>query len=141
MSEARVYAFADFFGMKPGTILGGFAKVNDSWRLATSWYLPDGLSQRDVIPFTFITEHDANWRRKFRGVSQMFGTTRFYKPVIQEPKPVVNTLVSQISKPLSIKLTTNQPVGIYLGHILRSNEIHYVNVLLGEGYDVWIRCV
>lgn len=132
---ARIHHFADFFSMAPGTLLGGFVKDEDSWRLATDWYLPGGLDKRNVIPMAFTTEHNATWRRKYRSVSKMVGTTRFYKASV--PKSTSGLY----PRKMVVKIPVGQPVGIYLGHILQSDENCYVNVLLGEGYDVWIRAI
>lgn len=131
--ESRVYAFADFFRMKPGTIIGGFAKIADSWRLATKWYLPEGLNKRNIIPFKFVTEHDVNWRRKYRPSSKTYGLTRLYRA----PEEDLNIPMPAISIPLEVNLS----VGIYLGHILKAGDTHYVNCLTNEGYDVWIEAI
>lgn len=103
--ESRVYAFADFFRMKPGTIIGGFAKIADSWRLATKWYLPEGLNKRNIIPFKFVTEHDVNWRRKYRPSSKTYGLTRLYRA----PEEDLNIPMPAISFPWKSTCPLNLP--------------------------------
>jgi hypothetical protein len=127
--EVRAYTFSDFLTMKPGTVVGGFLKVDDMYRLGPSWSLPEGSNRRLSRSFQFVFEHDAEWRRKFRQHSSMVGTSRVYS-LPQIPFFSIKTF----------PISTLSPVGIYLGHIVRFDSCRYVNVLLGEGYDVWIRC-
>jgi len=133
----RPYAFADFLAMKPGTLLGGFMHIQESWSLGPQWLLQAGdinPKRKNIYSLFPITEYKVKWRQRLREHSRNLSASRFYAP----PLDAVEACWKNPKNTIKIGFDLTKPVGIYLGHFLRCNGVSLVNVLTPEGYDVWI---
>lgn len=124
------YCLADFVRMKPGSVLMGFAKVGNSWKLAENWLLPEQFNSWKTIKICPVLEHRVRWRQHLRSHSKMVKTTRIYRPPIE--------MIKNKDRVIMMNMEIGIPVGIYLGHIIRFGGVSLVNVLTNEGFDVWI---
>jgi hypothetical protein len=137
IAEIRPYSFADFLAMKPGTLLGGFMHIGDSWHIGPEWVFqagdiyPHGRSRYSLTP---ILEYRVNWRRKLREYSRKVSRSRLYRP----SQDGLEAGWRSHKNTMKIEFEVGKPIGLYLGHILRCNSVSLVNVLSPEGYDIWI---
>lgn len=126
----KPYTFADFIAMKPGTLVGGFMHLQDSWHLGPEWFFQEDdvyPLQRTTFNFQPILESKVQWRR--------IPGTKFSGSKIHR-----ESIASWDLKGCSTKVAFDiaQPIGMYLGHIMRSNSVTYVNILSPDGQDIWI---
>lgn len=61
----------------------------------------------------------------------MVGLTRVYRPSVE-------LIRNNQDRVIVTRVPVGQMVGIYLGHIIRFDGVSLVNVLMNDGYDVWI---
>lgn len=126
-SKARIYNYADWLRMKPGTIIHGCMKTGVAEaQLGSAW---GGRSTEVGMEFNIrvVLEHEVRWRERLTGTT--VNQVKVYQTERLSPLPAEDTT--------TLRLPIGQPVGIFLGHIVRAPAVSYVNVLAGEGIDVW----
>ena len=125
------YRLADYLRMKPGTIIPGMTRPENSWCLSPDWTMPENMADWKTIKISPILEHRVRWRQHLRKHSRMVGSTRVYRPPVE-------LIRSNQDRVVVTRVDVGLPVGIYLGHIIRFDGVSLVNVLTHEGFDVWI---
>lgn len=135
----KPYAFADFLAMKPGTMLGGFMSIGDSWHLGPSWIIPPSFrtsnsSSKTVYSAYVLTEYAVRWRLNLRQSSRKISKSRLYMPQLTS----LDRVWRNMQNTMRIEFNCHAPVGIYLGHVLRCNSVYLVNILTPDGYDCWL---
>jgi hypothetical protein len=133
----RPYALADFIAMKPGTFVGGLMHIGDSWHLGPEWLFQAGdvyPKPRSVYFARPISEYHVRWRRNLREFSQTISKSRLYRPPFEQ----IERVWRRQDNTIKLGFDVTKPIGIYLGHVLRSNGITLINVLSGDGFDIWI---
>lgn len=127
------YCLADYLKMRPGFLLNGLVRVGMTCKPAFDWSLPEwGKDWKSIKESPFL-EHRTRWRQHLRKHSRMVGQSRVYRP----PVELINTC-QQEKRTIGIRFVVGEPIGIYLGHIIRVNGVSLVNVLTNEGHDVWL---
>lgn len=127
------YRLVDYLKMRPGSVLNGLVRVGTAWKPAFDWSLPEwGKDWKSIKESPFL-EHRTRWRQHLRKHSRMVGQSRVYRP----PVELINTC-QQEKRTIGIRFVVGEPIGIYLGHIIRVNGVSLVNVLTNEGHDVWL---
>lgn len=129
----KPYCLADYLKMQPGAFLNGLVRVGTSWKPASDWFLPEWGKDWKVVKESPFLEHRTRWRQHLRKHSKLVGRTRIYRP----PVELIRNC-QQENRLIMIKFTIGNPIGIYLGHIIRFDGVSLINVLTNEGYDVWI---
>ncbi|TXH11331.1 MAG: hypothetical protein E6R04_01755 [Spirochaetes bacterium] len=134
---ARVYTFAELMSLVPGTMIGGLVHSQGEWMLGTSW----GLMESDVHPRRKhilvkqpFSEYRLTWRQRLRHYCKTVKNAKLYNP----PYEIIRDAAANPCMTVKIGFDTNMPVGMYLGHIVRTSGLTLVNILVPDGYDVWL---
>ena len=131
MSEQNVkpYNLSEYLRMPPGALLGGLVDTTAGKKPAHAWGVKTPPRGRFVLHV--YQEYDVRWRQEFRGYSHLVKGIRVYRP----PQEYIDQYKEKITM---FSVRVNTPIGLYLGHILRMNGVSLVNILTGDGYDVWV---
>lgn len=137
VESARAYTFAELMSLVPGTMIGGLVHSQGEWLLGTDW----GLMEADVHPrrkHTLVrqpfSEYRLTWRQRLRHYCKTVKNAKLYNP----PYEIIRDAAANPYMTVKIGFDTNIPVGMYLGHIVRSSSLTLVNILVPDGYDVWL---
>jgi len=137
MKEMRPYALADFIAMKRGTFVGGFMHIGNSWCIGPKWLFQAGdvyPRHRSVYFAHPIAEYHVRWRQRLQDFSRQISNSKFYRPPVESAEEDWK----QTKNTIKIGFNVTKPLGIYLGHVLRSNGITLINILSEDGFDIWI---
>jgi hypothetical protein len=111
--------------------------VEDTWKLGESWGLLETdyhPRRKNVLVQHPLTEYRVKWRQRLRPYAKDINGTKLYLP----PVEIVESIWDNPKNTMKIGFNTTLPIGMYLGHILRVNNVTLVNVLVFEGYDLWL---
>jgi hypothetical protein len=137
-NEIRPLSLSEIMHLNPGALINGFIHENNLWRIGTGWRLQEldkHPRRKDLLVCHPISEHKVCWRQRLRPYARELNQSRIYSP----PFDVVKSIFAGgQSSTVKVGLNVKLPVGMYLGHILRVEGVTLVNVLLFEGYDVWL---
>lgn len=136
----RPYALADFIAMKPGAFVGGLMHIGNSWHLGPKWLFQASdmyPKPRSVYFVRPISEYHVRWRRQLREFSQSISNSILYRPPFEQIEKAW-TLINGQNSTIKLGFDVTKPIGIYLGRVLRSNGVMLINVLSGDGFDIWI---
>ena len=131
------YKFHDWATMRPGMLVGGFIATETGFELGPSWQLP---SSTKILPYTVLVEGFIEFREKILQTHLTKSNTAFYYPnyklfleLISDAQTAHSTRYMKV-----IKFKVGEPIGMFLGHIIRVDGITKVNILTLSGFDVWI---
>ena len=144
------YQFKDWVGMKPGSILPGLTLCRSTdvqtLRVGTAWNIqnarqvsaPTAEAPLGVYrPLCFVEGYiDLRNRIKRKRVTKKSLVT-FYYPEAGEIFELFVTTKSDW-KTMKIDLVVGEPIGIFLGHVIRDSEHTLINFLTFSGLDLWI---
>lgn len=135
--QPRAFSFAELMTIKPGFIFGGLVHVDSAWKLGPAWNLLETdyhPRRKGILVQHPLSEHKVKWRQRLRPYVKELNGTRFYSPPLDE----ISKTANNANNTIKVGFDTLAPVGMYLGHIVRTEGSIRVNVLIFEGYDVWL---
>ncbi len=141
------YRFYDYATMKPGQLLMGLSVGSRGIHLAPSWEFElkpvHDESNELEIPITVLLEGTVDFRNKLpttyrtkTGVVFYLTNTAAYQELINDAHSTFGQDIRQVMR--TMKFVVDKPIGLFLGHVVRSDGRQYINVLTGTGHDVWI---
>jgi hypothetical protein len=133
----RPYAFAELLSLVPGTLIGGLVHSQGEWVLGTGWELMDADThprRKHILVRQPFSEYRLTWRQRLRHYCKAVKNCKLYSP----PYEIIRDAAANPNMTVKIGFDTNMPVGMYLGHVVRSGSLTLVNILVPDGYDVWL---
>lgn len=135
--QVRAFTFSELAAIQPGFIFGGLVHVDGTWKLGPDWNLLETdyhPRRKGILVQYLLSEHKVKWRQRLRPYAKEVNGSRFYNPPMEE----VSKTAGNLGNTIKVGFNTVAPVGMYLGHIVRTEGTTRVNVLIFEGYDVWL---
>ena len=142
MTDSRIkkYTLIDWTKMVPGEIIGGLITTDRGVGLASGWHpntrnfktwkrfcLSENiLNLKDSLPVTMLSK---------TGVSVYCTNTMCLNELLFDS----NRSTKKVSVP--VEFCYGEPIGIFLGGVLKTEEEMYINFLTLDGKDVWISII
>lgn len=137
--DIKKYNFVDWAHMIPGAIIGGFIMTPGGLGLGSDW--AQEMQNQKIWKRICISEHYTSLKDRLpvtkvsrTGVGIYFTNSRELTDLLVDSK--IENGKDRVN--VSVKFTVNEPVGIFLGNILRADGETYVNLLTLEGLEIWI---
>ena len=137
-TPANAYSLYDFLTMEPGALIMGIAKKHGVLTLSREW---DNIfiSSPEVgfLPHTVISEWKLQIKSSKTPTIQFHGIVSVYHAYDHEMLEWIKTIKEKNVWRIK-RLVPGEPIGVFLGNILRVNGMTLVNVLMLDGEEVWI---
>lgn len=143
----KPYTLTDLIQLKTGSIIGGFGVYRKNGAMpAPEWYVSDPNTLEFILrsnsyPIEVIPEKGINgvqgvhWREKFKDKMILLGNTKVYNLSEEEFAPFARD--AKFSSTM-LNFEYEKPVGLYMGYIVRTGGMTFVNIFTREGFDIWI---
>ena len=135
----KKYTFVDWTQMVPGAIVGGFMMTPGGLGLGSDW--AEEMQKQMTWKRICISEFYTNLKDRLpiakvsrTGVSIYLANNRDLTELLIDSK--IENGKDRVHIP--IKFSVNEPLGLFLGNILRVEGETYVNLLTTEGFEIWI---
>ena len=129
------YTFTDLARMNPGQLIEGIVLTeNDGFALGTGWDLGIIDATTEEVPITVGLEYKLHLRDKILSTYVTKKKVTIYhtnRDALQEARKDAERDAEVI------KFKINHPIGIFLGHIIRSDGVTFINILTTCGKDCW----
>ncbi len=138
-SNIKKYNFIDWAQMIPGAIIGGFVMTPGGLGLGSDW--AEEMQCQKAWKRGCISEHYTNLKDRLPLAKMSKTGVGIY---VTNDKEMTELLFdSKVENgrnkvQLYISFTVNEPIGLFLGNILRSDGQTYVNILTLEGKEIWL---
>ena len=139
MKNIKKYTFVDWAQMVPGAIIGGFIMTSEGLGLGSDW--AQEMQKQKVWKRICISELYTDLKNKLpvtkisrTGVGIYFTNYRELNELLIDSK--IENGKDKVN--IRINFIVNEPIGLFLGNILRVEGKTFVNILTLEGIEIWI---